>query len=195
MVMRTFIAIDVNDEVRRVSEEIVEKLMRRGFRANWVKPENVHLTLFFLGEMEEEKVEEMARHLCDRVRGFPSFSFTIKGLNFFKKGRMPRVIWLSVEKNPALSKLYEELKAELLKHSFLKDVEERFVPHITIARVKQTPEMWEKLISDISVESIVVPVSTFTIYSSTLTPEGPIYRWVYKCDFERGLMSSGGKEE
>ena len=193
--MRTFIAIDVNDEVRRVSEEIVEKLMRRGFRANWVKPENVHLTLFFLGEMEEEKVEEMARHLCDRVRGFPSFSFTIKGLNFFKKGRMPRVIWLSVEKNPALSKLYEELKAELLKHSFLKDVEERFVPHITIARVKQTPEMWEKLISDISVESIVVPVSTFTIYSSTLTPEGPIYRWVYKCDFERGLMSSGGKEE
>ena len=193
--MRTFIAIDVNDEVRRVSEEIVEKLMRRGFRANWVKPENVHLTLFFLGEMEEEKVEEMARHLCDRVRGFPSFSFTIKGLNFFKKGRMPRVIWLSVEKNPALSKLYEELKAELLKHSFLKDAEERFVPHITIARVKQTPEMWEKLISDISVESIVVPVSTFTIYSSTLTPEGPIYRWVYKCDFERGLMSSGGKEE
>ncbi len=189
--MRTFIAIDVNDEVRKASEEIVEKLMRRGFRANWVKPENVHLTLFFLGEMEESQVDEMAKHLCERVRGFPSFSFSVKGVNFFRKGRLPRVIWMSVEKTPALVKLYDELKAELVKHGFLKEPDERFVPHITIARVKQSPDMWEKLISDITVEPILVSVSTFTIYSSTLTPEGPIYKWVYKCDFERGLIKNG----
>ena len=188
--MRTFIAVDVNEEVRNLAENIVEKLMRRGFRANWVKPENVHLTLFFLGEMDESRVSEMAQHLCSRIRGFPSFSFTVKDVNFFRKGRGPRVIWLAVESNQALQKLYEEMRSELLKHGFLKEVEDRFVPHITIARVKYYPELWEKLIRDITMEPIVVPVSDFKIYSSTLTPDGPIYRWIYRCDFERGLIEN-----
>ncbi len=189
--MRTFIAIDVTEEVRRTTEEVVEKLMRRGFRANWVKPENVHLTLFFLGEMEEERVREMTEHLCERVRGFPSFSFTINELGYFKRGRGPRVIWMGVERNQALEKLYEELAAELLKHGFIQEIEKKFVPHITVARVKQYPEVWEKLIRDVEIDRMIVPVSSFTVYSSTLTPEGPIYRWVYRCDFERGLEVNG----
>ena len=188
--MRTFIALDVNDEVREIAKTITDKLMRRGFRGNWVKPENVHLTLFFLGEMERDVVDDMAKHLCARVRGFPSFSFVIKDLGFFRKGRSPRVIWLGVEKNSALNKLYEELGAELIKHHFVEEFDKRFVPHITLARIKQYPQMWEKLIKDIDVEERVVPVSNFKIYSSTLTPEGPIYRWVHKCDFERGLESN-----
>ncbi len=188
--MRTFIALDVNDEVREIAKTIMDKLMRRGFRGNWVKPENVHLTLFFLGEMEKGVVDDMAKHLCARVRGFPSFSFTIKDLGFFRKGRSPRVIWLGVEKNSALDKLYEELGAELIKHHFVEEFDRRFVPHITLARIKQYPQMWEKLIEDIEVEERIVPVSNFKIYSSTLTPEGPIYRWVHKCDFERGLESN-----
>ena len=188
--MRTFIAVDVNEEVRDLTKTIVEKLMKRGFRANWVKPENVHLTLFFLREMRESDVSNMAQHLCSRLRGFPSFSFTVKDLNFFRRGRGPRVIWLSVDRNPALQKLYEEMRSELLKHGFLKEADERFIPHITVARVKYYPELWEKLIRDITMEPIVVPVSDFKVYSSTLTPDGPIYRWVYKCDFERGLIAN-----
>ncbi len=189
--MRTFIALEVTDELREITETIIEKLMRRGFRANWVKPENLHLTLFFLGEMAEDKVDEMAQKLCDRLRGFPSFSFNVEGLGFFRRGRGPRVIWIGVEKNTALEKLHEEMKKELLKYGYLKEDSEKFAPHITVARVKHYPDMWEKLIKDLDVPTMVVPVSGFTIYSSTLTPEGPIYRWVYKCDFERGLIKNG----
>jgi len=186
--MRTFIAIDVTDELKRKTEEVIEKLMRRGFRANWVKPENLHLTLFFLGEMQETDVEEMTKKLCDRIRGFPSFSFDVGGINFFRRGRGPRVIWVAVERNPALQKLYEELKAELLKYGYMKETEDKFVPHITIARVKHYPEMWEKLIKDVQIEKSTVPVSSFTVYSSKLTPNGPIYTPVHKCDFERGMI-------
>ncbi len=188
--MRTFIAVDVTKEVREATRVITEKLMRRGFRGNWVRPENVHLTLFFLGEMEKPDVEYMAKHLCDRVRGFPSFSFVIKDLGFFRKGRGPRVIWLGVERNVALEKLYEELGTELMKHHFVQEIDRRFIPHITIARIKQYPQMWEKLIEDLEVDNMVVPVSSFKIYSSVLTPTGPIYKWVYMCDFERGLESN-----
>lgn len=186
--MRTFIAIDVTEELKRKTDEIIEKLMRRGFRANWVKPENLHLTLFFLGEMKKSTVDEMTEKLCDRIRGFPSFSFDVNGLNFFKKGGGPRVIWIAVEKNQALQKLYEELRIELLKYGYMKESENRFIPHITIARVKHYPEMWEKLIKDINMEKSTVPVSYFTVYSSNLTPDGPIYTPVHKCDFERGMI-------
>jgi len=72
--MRTFIAIDVNEEVKKQASEIIEKLMKRGFGATWVSEENMHLTLFFLGEVDEQKISEIAEHLCRRVRGFPSFS-------------------------------------------------------------------------------------------------------------------------
>jgi len=77
--MRCFIAIDVNDAVRDAAMQTVEKLKKRGFRASWVKRENVHLTLFFLGEVQPRQVDEIAQHLCQRVRGFPSFSFVESG--------------------------------------------------------------------------------------------------------------------
>lgn len=184
--MRTFIALEVNDEVKRCASEIIEKLMRRGFRANWVSPENMHLTLFFLGEVRRDKVDEIAEHLCRRVRGFPSFSFTVEGFGYFKKGGAPRVFWLGVEATSPLLRLYEELRNELSHHGF--SFEEKFVPHITIGRVKYYPEKWEKLVEDLTFPSTEVAVDSFKIFSSTLTPEGPIYKAVYECQFEGGLI-------
>jgi len=52
--VRTFIAIDVNPEIREVAQEVIDKLISMGFKATWTKPENLHLTLFFLGEMDEK---------------------------------------------------------------------------------------------------------------------------------------------
>lgn len=184
--MRTFIAIDVNDAVREVAEKSVEKLMKRGFRANWVSRENVHLTLFFLGEVSRKQIDEVAGHLCHRVRGFPSFSFTVEKLGYFAKANQPRVIWLGVKSNQNLQKLYEEMKAELVKHNF--SFEERFSPHITIGRVKDFPSAWQALTEDITFEPIVVAVDRFSIYSSQLLPTGPIYKRIYECRFEGGLV-------
>ena len=184
--MRTFIAIDVNEEVKKQASEIIEKLMRRGFGATWVSEENMHLTLFFLGEAAEQKISEIAEHLCRRVRGFPSFSFTVKGFGYFKRKMSPRVFWLGVENTDRLMKLYEELRNELSHHGF--SFEEKFVPHITIGRVKYYPDKWEKLIEDIDFPPIEVAVDRFKIYSSTLTPTGPIYRVLYECQFEGGLI-------
>lgn len=188
--MRTFIAIDVNDEVKKISEEVIEKLMRRGFRANWVTAENVHLTLFFLGEVHPKKVDEVSKHVCKRLRGFPSFSFTVKGVHFFRKGKSPRVIWLGVEPSESLIRLYDEMRSELFQHGFEFESSNNFIPHITIGRIKQYPQKWEKLIEDITYTPIVVAVDNIVVYSSKLTPRGPIYKWIYKCHFEGGLTKN-----
>ncbi|ABV34595.1 MULTISPECIES: RNA 2',3'-cyclic phosphodiesterase [Pseudothermotoga] len=184
--MRTFIAVDVNENVRGVSQQIVEKLMKRGFKANWVSKENIHLTLFFLGEVQSHKVDEIARHLCHRIMGFPSFSYIVEKLGYFSKQSKPRVIWLGIKSNQALQKLYEEMKSELVKHNF--SFEERFSPHITVGRIKDFPGAWQPLIEDITFEPITVAVDRFSIYFSRLTPAGPIYKKVYECRFEGGLI-------
>jgi len=184
--MRTFIAIDVNDEVRRRTNEIVEKLVKRRFKATWVKPENVHLTLFFLDEISKEKAEQISERLKRRLLGFPSFSFIVERMGYFKgRNGKPRVVWLGVKYDQALKRLYSEILNELEKFSF--QFPQDFKPHITIGRVKMVPEKWELLLSDISYDPIVVPVDCVVVYSSTLTPSGPIYSVFRKIKFEGGI--------
>jgi len=186
MNVRTFIAIDVNDAVRDVSQQVIEKLMKRGFKANWVSRENVHLTLFFLGEIDPKRVAEAVEHVSHRIRGFPSFSFVVEKVGCFARDNQPRVVWLGVRANQPLHRLYNEAKAELAKHSF--NFEERFSPHITIGRIKDFPAAWQHLIEDITYDPITVAVDRIFVYSSTLTPKGSIYKKVYECLFEGGLI-------
>lgn len=184
--MRTFIAIDVNDSVRDVAQQVIDKLMKRGFKANWVSRENVHLTLFFLGEVDPKRIAEVAEHVSHRIRGFPSFSFVVEKVGYFSRNNQPRVIWLGVRSNQLLQRIYEEVKSELMKHNF--SFEEKFSPHITIGRVKDFPVAWQPLIEDITYDPITVAVDRIVVYSSTLTPKGSIYRKVYECLFEGGLI-------
>jgi len=191
MKVRTFIGIKVSEEIVEMVEELVSSLKRMGFRGNWVRPENVHLTLFFLGEQPEERVEQLAHHLGKRLRGFPSFSFSVKDIGAFThRSGQPRVLWLGVEGPESLYKLYQEIRAELKQHHFSFD-DKRFKPHLTICRLKQAPTMWKKLIEGVKIEEKLVVVNDVRIFSSSLTPEGPIYKALYICDFEGGLIVNG----
>ncbi len=188
--MRVFIALDVNEELRKISEESISKLSNTGFKANWTKPENVHITLFFLGEMNEEQVESMAHHLNKRMLGFPSFVISSKGIGYFKFKNVPRVIFIKLEATKAMQKMYLEMKSELDKHRFKYDDQGNFVPHITLGRMKESPVNWEELLQGVEIPETQLVVDSFTIYSSTLTPQGPIYKWIYKSKFEGGLMKN-----
>uniref|UniRef100_A0A7C4VSZ1 RNA 2',3'-cyclic phosphodiesterase n=1 Tax=Fervidobacterium thailandense TaxID=1008305 RepID=A0A7C4VSZ1_9BACT len=185
--MRTFVAIDVNSEIREIAQEVMEKLQNAGFKANWTKPENLHLTLFFMGEMDERHVDKMADVLNKRLLGFPSFSTVLAGIGYFKFKHAPRVIFLKLEPTKSLQKMYLEMKSELTKNKFKYDDQGNFVPHVTLARVKEYPSNWETIVSEMVVPKITLVIDGFTIYSSTLTPQGPIYKWVYKSKFEGGL--------
>ncbi len=188
--MRVFIALDANDELRQISEESITKLSNFGFKANWTKPENVHITMFFLGEMNEKQVESMAHYLNKRTLGFPSFAISSRGIGYFKFKNVPRVIFIKLEATKAMQKMYLEMKSELDKHKFKYDDQGNFVPHITLGRMKESPSNWEKLIEEIEIPQTHLVIDGFTIYSSTLTPQGPIYKWVYKSKFEGGLLKN-----
>ena len=158
-----------------------------GFKASWVTPENLHLTLFFLGDLKEEKVDLLAQNLHKRLTGFPSFSYEVSDFGFFRFKHLPRVFFLKVSQDKRLQTLYLEMRSEIKKLRLPINDKGNFIPHITLARLKYSPENWEELIEDISVPKMIVSVDSVTIYSSTLTPSGPIYKWIYRVKFEGGL--------
>ncbi|MFN4200503.1 RNA 2',3'-cyclic phosphodiesterase [Fervidobacterium riparium] len=186
--MRTFIAVDVNQEIREIATDVIDRLVGLGFKAAWTKPENLHLTLFFLGEMDEKAVESMALSLNKRLQGFPSFSTNLVDFGYFKFKQSPRVLFLKLEPTKSLQRMYLEMKSELTKCKVKYDDQGNFVPHVTLGRVKEYPNNWEELVKEIQVPKVSLVIDGITIYSSTLTPQGPIYKWMYKLKFEGGLV-------
>lgn len=188
--IRTFIAIESNTELKNLVIENIEKLKRMGFKSNWTKKENIHLTMLFLGNLSVQKIAEIAYKLGERISGFPTFVYSVDKLGYFKFKESPKVIWVGVSGKQTLHGLYKEVKSSVLKCGL--DVKnEEFVPHITVGRVKKHPEHWEKLIGSMQFEPIKVPVNSIGIYSSQLTKTGPIYTKMYTIDFEGGVIING----
>lgn len=122
--MRLFIAIHFSSEVKKILLSAIEELKQQTVSGNFTSPENLHLTLAFIGE--SERVSEI-RAAIDRSADGP-FEMAVSGT-----GRFGNVYWVGIEKNPKLKTLAESLQAELRNSGF--DIENReFKPHITLAR-------------------------------------------------------------
>ncbi|MFC1557758.1 RNA 2',3'-cyclic phosphodiesterase [candidate division KSB1 bacterium] len=134
--MRTFIAIDVSDEVRRAVGAFTSVLKRENARVSWVKPENVHITLKFLGEIDKEKIPGINEAIQVCARNQKPFEIEIKGSGGFPNLNRPRVIWVGMtEGAEELKRLAGAVDNELSKLGFQKE-KRAFKPHLTIGRVK-----------------------------------------------------------
>lgn len=146
--MRTFIAIDLDKEIKKnllsfISE--LDKLTREGRSIRWVKPEGMHLTLKFLGEITGEKVREIENILKAITGKYKSFVLNFKGTGSFPPGsRNPRVLWVSIEEVETLKALQLHLEGELEKLGFPREGR-KFHPHLTLGRVKIPSHIRETL--------------------------------------------------
>lgn len=122
--MRLFIAIRFSEEIQRTLREATDELRAQSVSGNYTRPENLHLTLAFIGESNETG---KLRRVLDGLDAAP-FSFSVSGA-----GRFGDTWWVGVERAPALIKLADELRQKLLAAGFELDTKP-FKPHITIAR-------------------------------------------------------------
>ena len=158
--MRTFIAIDLPENIREEIRKIQEKLPE--FKGKLTEKENLHLTLKFLGEVDEEKI----RLLKDKLKEikFKKFEAEIDSLGVFSE-KFVRIVWLHLTN---CEKLQEKIDKKL-EDIFQK--EERFMSHLTIARVKNIKnkkEFLEKL-GKIKINRIKFLVNSFKLKKSVLT--------------------------
>ncbi|MEN2974147.1 MAG: RNA 2',3'-cyclic phosphodiesterase [Candidatus Caldarchaeales archaeon] len=174
---RTFIAVDFDNPliISRV-QDIQRELRSSGIVAKDVEPENLHLTLWFFGEVTQEKL----RILMEEVRkiSFKQFELMVRGLRYFPGGDRINVLWIGVEdRQDMLRNILDQLVNNLKKKGFKYD-ERGFTPHLTIARVKyiQDKQKALKTIQNLSdVDLGVQIVSSVKLKKSVLTSRGPIY--------------------
>ncbi|TGG87800.1 RNA 2',3'-cyclic phosphodiesterase [Geotoga petraea] len=188
--IRTFVAIEPGENLKMLLTDTIEKLKRMGFKGNWTKPENIHLTLFFLGNLNMHKIVDIAYKMGERISGFPSFVYEVEKLGYFAQGDNLKTLWFGVHGGKTLEGIYSEVKKSIIFNSI--DVsKETFVPHITVGRIKRYPDHWKALLESIDFERIEIPVDSIGLYSSTLTKRGPIYKKMYTIDFEGGVIING----
>lgn len=130
--MRAFIAIDLPETVRSALRREQAAVRAVCPDARWTRPEGIHLTLKFLGEITEAQVREVTEALARPAR-IETFSVEVKGFGFFPDARRPRVLWAGVEASPALKQLAQEVEDSMQKLGFPRE-DRPFRPHLTLAR-------------------------------------------------------------
>ncbi len=168
--IRTFIALPLPDRVKQALEETILSLKRR-IDARWVRPEAMHLTLKFLGDIQEDLVAPLGQGLDAICAGYPEMAFCLDALGAFPGHRRARIIWASL--SGAVNELASlAAQVDRLCACYGIPPETRaFRPHITLGRLK-TPTMIEL--------ETMIPGRNFTVdearlYRSELLREGPRY--------------------
>ncbi|MEM2121180.1 MAG: RNA 2',3'-cyclic phosphodiesterase [Candidatus Woesearchaeota archaeon] len=166
--MRTFIAIETNQEVQEELKRIQNKISYGVFK----KTNDFHITLKFLGEKNDFEIERIKEKLSEIK--FKSFQITIEKIGFFPNENFIRVVWVGTKEREVfeLQKLIDQKLLELKIPA-----EKEFQSHITIARVKQINDKKKFLesIKSINIKNISFKVTEFKLKKSVLTPKGPIY--------------------
>ena len=133
---RVFLAIGVPSDVREAVATAQQTFMRTGARVSWVRKENIHLTLVFLGELIPKRIATVCEAMDEICSNAPGFEFCVAGAGFFGSPSHPRILWAGIVDPPdALISLQRALTDRLVAKGFDAD-RKRFKPHLTIGRVR-----------------------------------------------------------
>lgn len=174
--VRAFLAVDIDKSLIDRIVEIQEIFKQINAPVKFVEPENLHFTLKFFGDVNEEKIEEINNIIDKQVGNFSPFEILINGIGVFPSLRYIRVLWLGAENFDPFSKLQMDMDQEFVKIGFEK--ERNYVPHLTIGRLKGSGNkeaLVKKIeeLEDISVGKTII--DKLILKKSELTPDGPIY--------------------
>ncbi len=168
---RLFIAIDLPDPIKTATANICFGVQG----AKWVPVDQLHLTLRFVGEADNETYVSI-RHALSEVQ-MSAFTIDISGVGFFPPRGKPRVLWLGIVQNESLTELKNKIE-EAVVNAGIAPEERKFHPHITLARLKERTTA-KDIIPFLSSNNLFsfkeVPVDSFYLYSSILKPQGAIH--------------------
>ncbi|MGD9561030.1 MAG: RNA 2',3'-cyclic phosphodiesterase [Pyrinomonadaceae bacterium] len=175
---RIFIAADISDDARKKAARYVEDL-RRAFpnlRVGWERPEKMHVTLRFVGDVNEKVLLEVQRAVEKAANSGGAFSAVLKDTGRFPPKGDPRILWLGTRDNGEMARIASALDRELAPLGF-KPEKRLFSPHLTIARLRE-PRLSAELASlhlQTHFEPVEFTVREIAIYESKLLPTGSVY--------------------
>lgn len=178
--MRTFIAIELPQEIKAALGRLQEELKSSGSDVKWVEPQNIHLTLKFLGEIEDKKLQRIIKAMEETAAENTGFQINISSLGGFPKMDFLRVIWVGIDKGEKETvKIAEGLQERIAKIGIPKEARP-FSSHITIGRTRSSLNR-DKLVqflknkTGLERQGLGFCATKITLFKSTLTPKGPFY--------------------
>ena len=174
--IRSFIAIEIPEDIRNQIADVQEILKKEPERISWTKAANMHLTLKFLGDVEQNLIPDIGKTLNEISQTVKSFTFRINGLGAFPNLKRARVLWIGIE-NPGseLEDIAKKIEDSLIQFGFSKE-NRKFKPHLTLGRVKsQLSADFINKFNKISFEGGVVLVREIKLIKSDLKPTGAVY--------------------
>lgn len=135
--IRTFLAVDVGESIRRQAQAVQAELAASAAEVKWVDGRNLHITLLFLGDVEDRDLPEICRLTARAAARIDAFRISIAGLGAFPSLRRPKTIWAAVnEGRDDLVRLAAELETVLGDSGHYRSEDRAYVPHLTLGRAK-----------------------------------------------------------
>ena len=180
--MRSFIAIAVPESVLKSCQDIMVQLRNLNPQGRFAKTQSIHLTLQFLGDIEEEQIPGIAEILEQAGKGVTPFDLEVGRLGVFPHLTHPRVVWIGVEPVDALMTLQSKIQQGLEPLGFPKENRD-FHPHLTLLRLKSRKNL-RQLAQYIDTEGPglragVIKAEQIHLYQSILKPQGAEYRKLF----------------
>jgi 2'-5' RNA ligase len=177
--LRSFIAVELSPNVRARAAQLIKALSAAEAKISWVQPDNLHLTLVFLGDVQLEEVPQICQAMNRAVAELPPFDLEVRGCGAFPDSARPRTVWLGVGRGSEETiALHASLEAALADVGYRPEGR-RYRPHLTLGRVRQAPRNSGALIRLLEEHqnyvADVMSVSDITLFSSELTKDGPVY--------------------
>ncbi|MDF7801873.1 RNA 2',3'-cyclic phosphodiesterase [Pontiellaceae bacterium B1224] len=175
--IRAFIAIDIGSEIRTKLTDLQQKLFHTGADVRWVKPENMHLTLTFLGQVPLSKFQPLEKALGKNFQGLEPFPLQIQGTGVFGRRSRPSVIWAGIAEYPALMELQQKV-VSAVKTAEIEFHGKTFRPHLTLGRFKSLDHLeplFQALEKDRETDFGTQEVRSVQIIKSELNPDGAAY--------------------
>lgn len=191
-IVRTFVAVEVSEPVRRAAAKLIRTLGTTAADVKWVEPQNLHLTVKFLGDVNLKETARICQAVQKAAAEIKPFELTIGGVGAFPNPERPRTIWIgghcedaaadvdTVDANAAdgMALLHEKIEQRLAKLGFRKD-SRRFQPHLTIGRVRgggpDLADLAQLIQKNADLPFGKTSVREAVVFSSQMTREGPAY--------------------
>jgi 2'-5' RNA ligase len=177
--LRTFIALELAKAARDRLVALQHNLAKIVPQVKWVEPENLHVTLLFLGEVDERELPSLCQAVEGVAESLPAFSMTVGGAGCFPNPRRPHVFWAGiVEGAEEVCALHDALEPPLLKLGCYRREDRKYTPHVTLGRLRSDPSpagLAAELAKLAAWQAGETRVHEVHVMSSELSSDGPKY--------------------